>query len=906
MPEERRTLFLVDGSGYVFRAFHALPPLNNSRGLPTNAVFGFARMLLKLLKQERPSYIAIVFDTARKTFRDDLFESYKANRPAPPNDLVVQIPYIHRLVEAFRIRSIMLDGYEADDVIGTLAVRAARKKFNVTIVTDDKDFAQLVGPNISLWATMRDKHTDLREVRARFGLEPHALIDMMALMGDPIDNVKGVPGVGEKTAVALIQKFGSVSELFANLDRVEATGIRGAARIAALLKEHRADVELARKLVSIDTEVPIDIEPEQLNWPGIETRIVAETLRELEFNSMLSELTPSETGLPKVATPEVEVKPEELGAIVEELARSPRLAIHLADSESNRSGVRAGDGAEEATIEAQPGASGTLDFGRTADNSNHSHNRAPLKLKGAGQERTYVVAHDLIPALRPMLEAATPPRVCHDVKHHLRAMRRLGIALAGVDFDTMLAGFLVNPGRAEPSLEDLYHEHLAPLGGEASAGSEPELLIALHAALAARLEENGLLPLFREIELPTAAVLADMEETGIAIDGAALKAISAEFSSQQERLERECFELAGRKFNLNSPIQLREVLFTDLKLPVKGLKRTKSGYSTDVDALTKLAALHALPKKLLEYRTISKLRSTYSDALPLLIDPATGRIHTSFHQALTATGRLSSTDPNLQNIPARSEEGMRIRRAFVAKPGAALLSADYSQIELRILAHLSGDQTLLDAFASGDDIHVRTAAEVLGIEPRAVDANARRLAKVINFGIIYGMGPQRLAAELGIALSAASDYIKRYFERLPGVRSYLEDVLRTAREKGFVTTMFGRRRYLPELNARDGGARSQAERIAVNTPIQGSAAELIKLAMVRLHTEFQGSEFDARMVLQVHDELVFEVGKQQLDSLYDVIRRKMELVAELRVPLKVDLKAGPNWAELHPVDSRAV
>ncbi len=890
--EERSSLFLVDGSGYIFRAFFALPQLNNSRGLPTNAVYGFVRMLLKLLKQERPSHIGIVFDTPKRTFRDDLFASYKANRPAPPNDLIVQIPYIHRIVEQFNIRSIMLDGYEADDVIGTLASRAARMKFNVTIVTGDKDFMQIVGPNVSLWDTMRDKRTGVREVRARFGLEPRALVEVMALMGDAIDNVKGVPGVGEKTATALIQKFGSVEALFANLDGLEAAGLRGAAKLATALGEHRADVELARKLVSIDVEAPIAIEPPELAWPGIDVEAVAATLRELEFGSLIAELTPSQAGLPKVAAPEVSVITGDVPAILDELGRALRLAIHLA----GHGGSRAEDDAAAEPDDGAPGSVGTLAFAK------RDVDQPPLKLKGVGQERSYVLAPELIAQARPLIEASTPPKACHDLKHHLRAFRRHGIELRGVDFDTMLAGFLVNPGRAEPTLEELYHEHLAPLGGQAAAGSEPELILALHAALERRLEEHELGPLFRTIEMPIATVLADLEETGIAIDVTALKAISQEFGAQQERLERECCALAGRQFNLNSPTQLREVLFTDLKLPTKGLKKTRSGYSTDVDALTKLAAVHELPGRLLQYRTIAKLKSTYSDSLPQLIDRATGRIHTSFHQALTATGRLSSTDPNLQNIPARSEEGLRIRRAFVARPGAMLLSADYSQIELRILAHLSGDQTLLDAFSRGDDIHVRTAAEVLGIAPQAVDHNARRLAKVINFGIIYGMGPQRLASELGIALNEASDYIRRYFERLPGVRSYLDDLLRSARDRGFVTTMFGRRRYLPELNAPDGGARSQAERIAINTPIQGSAAELIKLAMVRLSRLFP-IDADPRMVLQVHDELVFEVDKANLEMTCDTVTRQMEGVAELRVPLRVDLKAGPNWADLLPIKS---
>jgi len=477
VQEQRRTLYLVDGSGYVFRAFFALPQLNNSRGMPTNAVYGFIRMLLKLLKQERPGYIGIVFDAPTRTFRDDLFESYKANRPAAPNDLVVQIPYIHRIVEAFRIRRIMLEGYEADDAIGTLASRAIRMKFNVTIITSDKDFMQLVGPNVNLWDTMRDKRTGVREVRARFGVEPRALVEVMALMGDAIDNVKGVPGVGEKTATALIQKFGSVEQLFANLDHLEETGIRGAARLASAIKEHRADVELARKLVTIDTDVPIAIEPEQLLWPGIDVEAAAKTLRELEFDSLLAELAPSPASLPETASPEVQVDAAGLGAMLDELARSPRIAFHL--MEERRAAAR--DDASSASSETG-GASGTLAF------PTQGAKDPPLKLKGAGQDRTYVVDADLIAGTRELLEAQSPPKACHDLKRHLRAMRRRGIALRGTDFDTMLAGFLINPGRAEPSLEQLYREHLAPLGGHVAAGSEPEQIIALQGLLESRIE----------------------------------------------------------------------------------------------------------------------------------------------------------------------------------------------------------------------------------------------------------------------------------------------------------------------------------------------------------------------------------------------------------------------------------
>ena len=852
------TLYLVDGSGYIFRAFFALPQLNNSRGMPTNAVYGFVRMLFKLLKDAHPARLAIVFDSPKKTFRSDLFESYKANRVSPPSDLKVQIPYIHRAVEAFRIKSLMLPGYEADDLIGTLATRAARQKIDCVIVTGDKDFKQLVGPHITLWDTMHDRRTGAREVREKLGVEPRAVVDLMALMGDAIDNVKGVPGVGEKTAAALIQRFGSLDHLLARLDELERSDLRGAKKLAPLLAQHRGDIELARKLVRIDTDVPITVDIAELDFHGIDEKPTAELLRELEFNSILEELAPTEAKLPATAADEVMVTAEQAAGIVEKMRAAPRLAIHLT--------AGAGSG-------------------------------ATLKIKAEGIDAVYAFGADSIPAVTPLLQAPAPPRGCHDFKAHHTAFRALNVNLAGVDFDTMLAGFLINPGRPEPGIEDLFHEHLAPLGG-AVVGSEPEVVAALRTAMVPRLERDGLAPLFHDVELPLAAVLSAMEETGILIDSAALQAMGEEFGRQLSIQEAECFKLAGREFNLNSPNQLREILFNELKLPTKGLKKTKSGYSTDVDVLTKLAASHELPRRLLEYRTISKLKSTYVDALPATVNPRTGRLHTSFHQALTATGRLSSTDPNLQNIPARTAEGRRIRRAFVADPGWVLLSADYSQIELRVLAHLSGDPILLDAFATDEDIHLRTASEVLGLAPAAVDANARRLAKVINFGIIYGMGPQRLAGELEIPLKEAAEYIERYFNRLPGVNAYMEECLRQARERGFVVTLLGRRRYLPELSSPQGGARAQAERIAINTPIQGTAADLIKVAMVRLQGLLGREGLKARMLLQVHDELLFEVEGAGLEEVKRVVRETMENVAQLRVSLRVELKSGPNWAEL--------
>src|SRR6202050_4724966 len=799
MAAERKQLILVDGSGYIFRAFHALPPMNTSRGLPTQAVYGFIRMLLKLLKDVRPSHIAIVFDSPKRTFRDDLFAEYKANRSEAPNDLIVQIPYIHRAVEAFRIKSLMIEGFEADDVIGTLAKRAAKNDFTVTLITPDKDFMQLGGPPDSLWNAdpTRDKRTGPREVRERFGVEPSALVDIQALTGDTIDNIKGVPGVGEKTASALIQKFGGIKGLYENLDRIEESGIRGAKKIAGLLGEHRAAVDLARKLVRIETDMPLKVEPVEFAWQGVDEKLAADLLRELEFNSSIREISPSQAALPGLeshAKPAATVSGKDLADALKTLADAPRIAVDLSTSETGHETIQL-----------------------------------------ASSDQTIVVEHDSIASAASLLSSDLPLKSCHDLKNQIEAFARHGIALKGVDFDTMLAGFLINSGQGEPSLTHLYHEYLAPLGASSPPGSNAARVRNLREALAARLEADALTAMYNEIEMPIAPILAEMETAGIGIDGDALKVISKEFAEEINRLERECYELAGREFNLNSPTQLRDVLFTHLKLSAKGLKKTKSGFSTDADTLVKLAAVHPMPRKLIEYRTISKLKSTYADALSEVIRSGTGRIHTTWHQALVPTGRVSSSDPNLQNIPTRSIEGRRIRRAFVPKPGSVFVSADYSQIDLRVMAHLSGDKTLVDAFNTGEDIHVRTATEVLGATPDQVNAEARRQAKVINFGIIYGMGPQRLAGELGIALPDASDYIKRYFERLPGGRAWLDLTLEEARDRGYVTTMYGRRRYLPELRGGQSGMRAQAERIAINTPIQGSAADLIKLAMVRLH-----------------------------------------------------------------------
>ncbi len=856
--ETHRDLVLVDGSGYIFRAFFAIPQLNNSRGLPTNAVYGFIRMLLKLLKDARPSHVGVVFDAPTKTFRDELYKEYKANRAETPNDLIVQVPYIHRAVEALRIKSIVIEGYEADDVIGTLAARAARKGIDTILVTADKDFMQLVGPRVTLWDTMRDRRTTTREIKDRFGVEPAQLVDVQALTGDSIDNVKGVPGIGEKTASALIARFGTLDKLYQHLEDVDQSGIRGAKKVRELLSTWRESAELARRLVRIETEVPLEIDPEDLVWKGIDERAAAALMRELEFHSMLAELAPSQTSFVMASKSEPATLPRgEIEAVMRELSAASRIALDLSADAA---------GADR------------------------------LSLAAGG--RTCVLDRDNVGAAAALLSAPAPAKTCHDLKSHQRRLARFGIGLEGVDFDTMLAGFLVNSGHPEPSLDDLYHEHLALLKGHGETPARVEIAAALREVLAAKLRDGNMEALFRDIEMPAASILARMEAAGIGIDAAALKVVAVEFGEQMKLLERECYDLSGREFNLNSPAQLREILFTTLKLPVKGIKKSKSGYSTDADTLEKLAAVHPMPKKLLEYRSIAKLKSTYADALGELVSRDDARLHTTFHQAVTATGRLSSSDPNLQNIPTRSEDGRRIRRAFASRDGYVLLSADYSQIDLRVLAHLSGDPMLVDAFNQDEDIHARTAAELLGRSGRNIDAEARRMAKTINFGLIYGMGPQRLSAQLGISMADAQDYIKRYFERLPRVRNWFEETLARARIDGFVTTMYGRRRYLPELNAPPGGSRAQAERIAINTPIQGTSADLIKLAMIRLDREISRARLDAALVMQVHDELLLEVRNQDLEAAREIACREMEAAGTLRVPLRVDLKWGPNWAEL--------
>ena len=861
----RPLLYLIDASSYVFRAFHAIPPLTTAHGVPTNAVYGVVNMLLKLLRDARPQYAVAVFDAPGPTFRDRLFADYKAHRPATPAELDAQVPFIRRAVPALGFAVREEAGVEADDVIGTLASRAVACGCDVVVVTGDKDMMQIVGEHVALWDTMRDRWTRPEDVQRRFGLEPRQLVDVMALMGDATDNVPGVAGIGEKTAVALIKHFGSLDRALACAQDAGSAGIRGGARVAGALERDASRARMSRDLVAIRCDLPLDFELEATRCRGPDLAVLRPLLAELEFSSLLRELVPAPAAAPAPAP------------AVRDPAALDRICARAVDA--GRLGMVA-TWSSERSMDAE-----LLDLCVTT---------APDALASAPDGGSTEVL------LRPLAAVLASPGVeivGDGLKMLVVVAARHGIPVAARLFDIGVASYLIDPTRDGHDLDSAIARFL----GESPGDGLPARAVAvlrLRDALERQLEERAALSLFRDVEMPLVGVLARMETCGVFVDAGRLRELSTEYAVRLERLIAEIHELAGGPFNIHSPAQVRSVLFDRLALPSRGIRKTKTGLSTDVEVLERLAPLHPLPGRMLEYRALSKLKSTYVDALPGLVNPRTGRIHTSFHQTVAATGRLSSSDPNLQNIPARGDEGRRIRAAFTAPPGHLLLAADYSQIELRVLAHLSGDETLRDAFRRGEDIHSRTAAEVFG-GLAAANPDARRVAKVINFGIIYGMGPGRLARELDISQAEAATYIRRYFERYAGVRAFVDATLAEARARGYVATLLNRRRYLPELSAQEGAARQFAERTAVNTRIQGSAADLIKMAMVSLDARLRGSEVDMPMVLQVHDELVFEVGTQHVDWAVETVRAEMEGVARLDVPLKVDVRVGENWALAH-------
>ncbi|MDQ5986593.1 MAG: DNA polymerase I [Syntrophus sp. SKADARSKE-3] len=890
---KKPALYLVDGSNYLFRAFYAIRELSNSRGFPTNAIYGFTTMLLKLLRENNPEYIAVAFDVKGPTFRHDAYEGYKATRKAIPEAIVPQIPFVKEVVRAYGIPVIEQPGIEADDVIGTLATTYAGRGMDVVIVSGDKDLLQLVSEHVTLVDTMKDKRYDVSAVKERFGVMPSQIVDLLALAGDASDNIPGVPGIGPKGAERLIQEFGSVENVLNNISKIKN------GRAKAAIEAHADSARVSRVLAQIrlDAVFPFDIEDCRRKAPDQDA--LRRLFREFEFASLLQDLKSDGSGAINgdycLITDEASLMAC-LATIREH--RELTMELVLANREPMRAQI----------------------LGLALCISSGKAFYIPL-LSGGGQHGQDLNPDDAWRLLTPVFSDASIAKDGHDLKTILVALDRKGVVLRGLRRDTMLMAYCLNPSRRGFDLADISRDYtgcivpslkeISPteMGKTTTMDMVPPILMATYACgyadavccLAEHLDtllvKDGLDGLYRDLEMPLVPVLAGMESHGVLLDLQLLKDMSQELKQLMDMSVEKIYRLAGERFNINSPKQLQEVLFDRLRLP-KG-RKTKEGYSTDVDVLTQLAKSHELPGEILAYRSLAKLKSTYIDALPLLVHEGTGRVHTSYNQAVTATGRLSSSNPNLQNIPVRTLEGKRIRQAFVASTGFCLVSADYSQIELRVLAHLSEDKTLLAFFASGEDIHSRTASTIFGVFPEMVNDAMRRQAKVINFGVLYGMSAFGLAKELDIPQKLAQAYIDEYFRKYDGVRDYLKSVLTRARQDGFVTTLLNRRRYLPDIHSENLNVRQYAERMAVNMPVQGTAADLIKMAMIHIDRRLREEKFRTRMIMQVHDELVFEAPEVEREEVMGLVREEMENVAVLRVPLKVEIDCGRNWDEDH-------
>jgi DNA polymerase I len=883
MVDPAPLLTLIDASGFIFRAYHAIQGLSTSRGVPTNAVYGFTRMLLKTLRELQPTHLALCFDKESRTGRQAIDPEYKANRAGPPPDLVPQFELIRRVLEALQVNVLEYAGWEADDVIATL-VRAAREQgYRVQVVTGDKDLVQLVDDRVTLYDPMQDRWTGPKEALERFGVPPSRMRDYLALVGDPIDNVPKVPGIGPKTAVELLEQFGDVEALLARLDEVQKPKVREA------LQKNADTVRRAKQLVSIRHDLPIDTDLARLARRPILGEQARALFTELEFYKLLHEMPASPEPAMALKTTRVLRTAEELLPLREAMARS--------------------GAALAAAYTGRPATGRLVGLGVAVEDASYY---LPLAHPGGN-----VPLSAFVELIGPALRDRAVGKDGHDVKTVGLVLGTLDIELEGIRTDVELLSYLLNPSRREHALDDLARERLrielpaveaAPKRAGGGAGDRfPEEVadaIGARAQAAGRLggqlwrevEAAQLAELARTLELPLIPVLTRMERHGVRLDLEVLARISREVDAQCAAQEAEIQRLAGRTFNVNSNAQLAEVLYTHLQLPV--LKRGKTGPSTDAEVLEKLAEKHPLPKVLLEYRLVSKLKSTYLDALGPLVGPD-GRLHTTFHQTATATGRLSSSDPNLQNIPVRSEIGRSIREAFVADPGFRLISADYSQIELRILAHIAQDPGLLEAFRADEDVHVRTAAEVFGCGPAEVTVDQRRVAKMVNFGIAYGLSPYGLATRLDIPQEEASGIIERYFARYAGIRRYLEETVAQARRTGVVETLFGRRRLMEDLHSANRATAQAAERAAINMPIQGTAADLIKMAMLRIDAAIRERGLRTRMLLQVHDELLFEAAESEVEESSALVASCMSGVAALRVPLKVELGVGTSWAEAH-------
>jgi DNA polymerase-1 len=898
MTKEQKTLLLVDGSSYLYRAFHAMPSLTNSKGAPTGAAYGICNMLRRILAERVPDYMAVVFDAKGKTFRDEMFAEYKATRPPMPDDLRSQIQPIHDLVDAMGIPRLVVPGVEADDVIGTLAREATGLGIHTIMSTSDKDMAQLVDEHVLMANTMDGSSLDIAGVESKFGVPPQRIVDYLALIGDTSDNVPGVPKVGPKTAAKWLAEHGSLDGVVENADKIKG-------KVGESLREHLEQIPLSRELVTIRCDVPLDVTVDALVLGDSDTARLRELYAELEFKTWLSEVLEEGDVTPSAPTSEAHYETVfDEPALQRWLQRLDDAALFSFDTETTSLNYMQAEivGVSFAV------AAGEAAYVPLA----HNYAGVPPQL-----DRESVLAR-----LKPILEDPSRAKVGQNLKYDMSVLARHGIELAGARFDTMLESYVLDSTATRHDMDSLALKYLGhktikfeEVAGKGKnqlrfdevpveqagpyAAEDADITLRLHHALWPKIrKQESLLTLFRDLEMPLMPVLSQIERTGVKVDARLLAQQSAEVFDRLGELEQEAYEEAGQPFNLGSPKQLQVILFEQLNLPV--ISKTPKGQpSTAESVLQELAHDHALPHLILEHRALSKLRSTYLDSLPQCIDPATGRVHTSYHQAVASTGRLSSSDPNLQNIPVRRAEGRRVRQAFVAEDGCCLLAADYSQIELRIMAHLSGDEGLVAAFAAGEDVHRATAAEVFGVELDQVTGDQRRNAKAINFGLIYGMSAFGLGRQLGIGRSEAQDYVDLYFERYPGVKAYMDRTREQAHDTGYVETVFGRRLYLTEINSSNGQRRQAAERTAINAPMQGTAADIIKRAMLAVQHWLQGAGLNARIIMQVHDELVLEVAHDSVDEVREQVVELMSGAAKLDVGLVVDTGVGANWDEAH-------
>jgi DNA polymerase I len=887
-------VFLIDGSSYAYRAFFAVRNLATSKGIPTNAVFGFANMLLKVLKAHQPEAVGVVFDAPGRTFRDDLYAQYKATRDAAPEDLTKQMPYICRIPEALHIEMLQVPGVEADDVLGTLALQALDLGWDVLLVTGDKDFMQLVTkkaddpqPGIRIYDDMKERWIGIDEVREKFGVTPDKVVDVLALIGDTSDNIPGVSGIGPKFAAELINEHGSVEAILQDVGKVKA-------RFRGPLENGRADAALSKTLATIRRDVPVTFDPARFARREPDREKLSALFRELEFTKLLQQV---DAGGPKTQSFSLEkyrliVDRPALDALVKEASAASPLAVDLETTSVDPMQAKI----VGISLCAVPGEAAYIPVG-------HAYLGAPPQLP----------LQEVLDALRPVLQSPAVPKVGQNATYDALILRRHGVEVEPIVFDTMVGAYLIDPDRGPFNLETLAKKWLGhdmilfeDVAGKGKdkitfdqvpvdrardySGEDADATLRLAPILEKRVRDDSLGPLLDRIELPLLKVLMELEGNGVRIDTAYFAGLSRDFEKRMTTTLLDLHRLAGEPFNPDSPKQLQRILFE--KLNLEPGKRTKTGFSTDASVLEKLALHHEFPRKLLEHRVLTKLKGTYIDALPQLVNPETGRIHTSYNQAVAATGRLSSSDPNLQNIPIRTAEGRLIRKGFVPQPGHVLVSADYSQIELRILAHMAGDEKLAAAFHDGGDVHSATAREIFGTS----DDTARSRAKAINFGILYGMSAYGLSQRLGIDPKTAQEYIDLYFSRYPGVRAWLDRTIAEGKAKGYVQTLFGRRRYVPDLQSQNRVMSGAAERVAVNAPIQGTAADLMKLAMIDVSRRLKGT--GALLILQVHDELVLEVPDGRREEVEAAVRSEMEGVHPMSVPLKVDVSRGPNWADL--------